>query len=60
METVTVMGCVVPGVLNIAFVKTAEEYDAVEIEMQSDILFVLSCLCDGDMHRKVGRILGHG
>ncbi|KAK7110003.1 cilia- and flagella-associated protein 69-like isoform X2 [Littorina saxatilis] len=40
------------GVLNTAFTKTAEEYDTVEIEMQSDILFVLSCLCDGDMHRK--------
>ena len=46
--------CVVSGVLNTVFVKTPEEYDAVEIEMQSDILFILSCLCDGDMHRKVG------
>lgn len=40
------------GVLNTAFTKTAEEYDFVEIEMQSDILFILSCICDADMHRK--------
>ena len=30
---VTVMCCVVSGVLNTAFVKTAEEYNTVEIEM---------------------------
>ncbi|GFS17857.1 cilia- and flagella-associated protein 69-like [Elysia marginata] len=40
------------GVLNTAFTQKTEENDAVEIEMQSDILFILSCLCDGDMHRK--------
>ncbi|RUS81453.1 hypothetical protein EGW08_010793 [Elysia chlorotica] len=39
-------------VLNTAFTQRTEENDAVEIEMQSDILFILSCLCDGDMHRK--------
>lgn len=27
--------------------------DAIDIEMQSDMLFILSCLCEGDMHRKV-------
>ncbi|VDI03562.1 Hypothetical predicted protein [Mytilus galloprovincialis] len=26
--------------------------DAIDIEMQSDMLFILSCLCEGDMHRK--------
>nr|KAG5707622.1 hypothetical protein BaRGS_031004 [Batillaria attramentaria] len=40
------------GVLNTAFIKVADECDTVEIEMQADILFILSCLCDGDMHRK--------
>lgn len=40
------------GVLNTAFIKMSEEYDTVEIEMQADILFILSCLCDSDMHRK--------
>ena len=32
-RNVTVVCCVVSGVLNTAFVKTPEEYDAVEIEM---------------------------
>ena len=27
--------------------------DAVDIEMQCDMLIILSLLCDGDMHRKV-------
>lgn len=40
------------GVLNTAFTQKTDENDSVEIEMQSDILFVLSCLCDSDMHRK--------
>ncbi|CAL1536351.1 unnamed protein product [Lymnaea stagnalis] len=40
------------GVLNTAFTQRTEEYDAVDIEMQSDILFILSCLCENDMHRK--------
>lgn len=40
------------GVLNTAFTRSVDEYDEVEIEMQSDILFILSCLCDGDVHRK--------
>lgn len=40
------------GVLSTAFTRTTEEYDLVEIEMQADILFILSCLCDGDVHRK--------
>lgn len=27
--------------------------DVVNIEMQCDMLFILSALCDGDVHRKV-------
>lgn len=27
--------------------------DEVAIEMQSDMLFILSCICEGDMHKKV-------
>ena len=26
--------------------------DAIDVEMQTDMLFILSCLCEGDMHRK--------
>ncbi|KAK3109030.1 hypothetical protein FSP39_021501 [Pinctada imbricata] len=33
-------------------IKSETEDDAVDIEMQSDMLMILSCLCDGDMHRK--------
>ncbi|KAL5007038.1 hypothetical protein ScPMuIL_015844 [Solemya velum] len=29
-----------------------KEVDSVGIEMHSDMLFILSCLCDNDMHRK--------
>lgn len=28
------------------------EDDAIDVEMQSDMMMILSCLCDGDMHRK--------
>lgn len=27
--------------------------DAEQVEMQCDMLFILSALCEGDMHRKV-------
>ncbi|KAH9499307.1 Cilia- and flagella-associated protein 69 [Bulinus truncatus] len=40
------------GVLNTAFTQRSDQNDNIEIEMQSDILFILSCLCEGDMHRK--------
>ena len=33
------------------------EDDAVDIEMQSDMMLILSGLCDGDMHRKVNLVL---
>ncbi|XP_052820058.1 cilia- and flagella-associated protein 69-like [Mya arenaria] len=26
--------------------------DAIDVEMQADMMLILSCLCDGDMHRK--------
>lgn len=29
------------------------EDDAIDVEMQADMMLILSCLCDGDMHRKV-------
>ncbi|KAH3715889.1 cilia- and flagella-associated protein 69-like [Dreissena polymorpha] len=28
------------------------EDDAIDVEMQADMMMILSCLCDGDMHRK--------
>ncbi|XP_041367843.1 cilia- and flagella-associated protein 69-like [Gigantopelta aegis] len=39
------------GILTTAFGEKRMD-DGVDIEMQSDILFILSSLCDGDMHRK--------
>ncbi|XP_052683421.1 cilia- and flagella-associated protein 69-like [Crassostrea angulata] len=33
-------------------IRSETEDDAVDIEMQSDMLLILSCLCEGDMHRK--------
>ncbi len=27
--------------------------DQIDVEVQSDLLFILSCLCDNDLHRKV-------
>ncbi|XP_046371006.1 cilia- and flagella-associated protein 69-like [Haliotis rufescens] len=40
------------GILNAAFGPGKGQDDIIGIEMQSDILFILSTLCDGDMHRK--------
>eukprot|EP00794_Sanderia_malayensis_P003621 gene3621-4134_t len=39
------------GILYNASTST-DENDAIDIEMQCDMLFVLASLCDGDMHRK--------
>ena len=36
-------------------IRSDTDDDFVDIEMQSDMLMILSCLCDGDMHRKVSR-----
>lgn len=33
-------------------IRSQSEDDAIDVEMQSDMLLILSCLCDGDMHRK--------
>lgn len=44
------------GLLAISEILTdflGKEDDVVGIEMHSDMLFILSCLCDNDMHRKV-------
>lgn len=30
-----------------------DENDIIDIEMQCDMLLVVSCLCEGDFHRKV-------
>ena len=30
-----------------------DENDSIDIEMQCDMLFIVSSLCDGDTHRKV-------
>ena len=34
-----------------------DENDSIDIEMQCDMLFILSCLCDGDIHRKVSEFI---
>ena len=28
--------------------------DQLDVEIQSDMLFILSCICESDLHRKVG------
>ncbi|BFZ02069.1 hypothetical protein BsWGS_05107 [Bradybaena similaris] len=40
------------GVLNTSFTQEIYEGDEVDIEMQTDILYILSNLCDEDLHRK--------
>ena len=32
---------------------SSDENDAIDIEMQCDMLFILASLCDGETHRKV-------
>ncbi|KAI8777748.1 cilia- and flagella-associated protein 69 isoform X1 [Biomphalaria glabrata] len=46
------IGLCTKWVLNTAFTQRNDQNDAIEIEMQSDILFILSCLCEQDLHRK--------
>ncbi|XP_064613736.1 cilia- and flagella-associated protein 69-like [Liolophura sinensis] len=41
----------ISGILTNA-TSSEDEDDAIDVEMQSDMLFILSSLCDGDMHRK--------
>ena len=31
---------------------STQDDDAIDVEMQCDMLFILSTLCEGDMHRK--------
>ncbi|CAG5115816.1 unnamed protein product [Candidula unifasciata] len=40
------------GVLNTSFTQELHTGDDVDIEMQTDILYILSNLCDEDLHRK--------
>lgn len=44
------------GILQNASTST-DENDRIDIEMQCDMLFIVSSLCDGDTHRKVSRSL---
>ena len=43
------------GILSSAqfMVSAGGQLDSVLVEMQTDVFFTLSCLCDGDQHRKV-------
>ncbi|ESO82065.1 hypothetical protein LOTGIDRAFT_223522 [Lottia gigantea] len=40
------------GILKKVFAVPIAKYTAIDIEMQTDILIILSSLCDGDIHRK--------
>ena len=42
------------GILQNASTST-DENDRIDIEMQCDMLFIVSSLCDGDTHRKVSK-----
>ena len=32
--------------------------DQIDVEIQSDVLFVLTCICENDLHRKVSKKKG--
>jgi hypothetical protein len=42
----------IPGILLNASTST-DDNDLIDIEMQCDMLFIVSTLCEGDPHRKV-------
>lgn len=42
----------IPAAILTNAITSNTEDDAIDVEMQSDMLLILSCLCDGDMHRK--------
>lgn len=44
-------------ILKYAVNKSKEKEDAIVLEIQADILFILSALCENDLHRKVCIIL---
>lgn len=46
-------------VLKYAAHKSKEKEDAILLEIQADILFLLSALCENDLHRKVCIFLPH-
>jgi len=43
----------VTGILANIQTKKDRVEDAIDVEMQCDMLIILSSLCDGDIHRKV-------
>ncbi len=40
-------------VLKAYAVEPEKPTDQIDVEIQSDLLFILSCLCENDLHRKV-------
>lgn len=46
-------------ILKYAANKSKEKENAILLEIQSDILFILSALCENDLHRKVCIFLPH-
>lgn len=46
-------------ILKYAANKSKEKEDAILLEIQADILFLLSALCENDLHRKVCIFLPH-
>lgn len=46
-------------ILKYAANKSKEKEDAILLEIEADILFVLSALCENDLHRKVCILLPH-
>ena len=40
-------------VLKAYSVESEKPTDQIDVEIQSDLLFILSCLCENDLHRKV-------
>ena len=37
------------------FVDYKVTYDQLDVEIQSDMLFILTCVCENDLHRKVSQ-----
>ena len=33
--------------------RTIDKYDQIDVDILSDILFILTCICESDLHRKV-------
>ena len=50
-EHIHLLGCCAVGIL-VSAANSKDVDDAIDIEMQSDMLIILSSLCEGDIHRK--------